>query len=317
MNPLKKVLLLLVGPTAVGKTEFSLALAERLQGDVVSADSRQIYRYMDIGTAKPTPEQRARIQHHFIDVVDPDEYFSSGEYGRQSRKVIDSLFEKSSVPIVVGGSGLYIRALVDGFFDPVVYDAEIRGGLQKKMNELGPNVLHDQLRKIDRESAVRIHPNDTQRILRALEVHEITGRPLSSFQKESKGEPPAFDPIFIGLTLSRPNLYERIDRRVDTMMEKGLVDEVRKIAAMGYDRKLNSLQTVGYREVFSYLEGEIDRDEAVRLIKRNSRRYAKRQLTWFRRDQRVRWFDVKEGEGFDSITGRILEVYKNAGKRDS
>ncbi|UCE20167.1 MAG: tRNA (adenosine(37)-N6)-dimethylallyltransferase MiaA [Gemmatimonadota bacterium] len=315
MSPPKNNLLLLVGPTAVGKTEFSLHLAQRLQGEIVSADSRQIYRYMDIGTAKPTIQQREQIRHHFVDVVDPDAYFSAGEYGRQSRRVIDALFRKGCVPIVVGGSGLYIRALVDGFFDPFVHDNEVRENLQRRMKEWGPKPLHAELMTIDPETAGRIHPNDTQRILRALEVHEITGRPLSLIQRESRGVMPAFEPLFIGLTMSRPVLYERIDRRVDDMMKKGLVDEVQNLVTMGYDRTLNAMQTVGYQEVFSYLGGEVDLEEAVRLVKRNSRHYAKRQLTWFSKDRRVTWFDVKEDESIDSIIDRILDVYTTAGKR--
>jgi tRNA dimethylallyltransferase len=304
MNSLKHSLMLLVGPTAVGKTELSLRTAKRLRGEIVSADSRQVYRYMDIGTAKPSPEQRTQVRHHFIDVIDPDEYFSAGEYGRQGRGVIHEVFHRGSVPLVVGGSGLYIRALVDGFFDPVVFDARVRKNLRGRMKKFGPEALHAELKKIDQGTAVRIHPHDSQRIVRALEVYEITGRPLSSLRKEST-EDTTFEPLFIGLTRPRPELYERIDRRVEGMIEAGLVDEVKRLSARGYGRTLNSMQTVGY------LDGEFHLEEAVRRIKRNSRHYAKRQLTWFRQDRRIQWYEIHREEEMDPIIERIIGIYEH------
>lgn len=303
-------LLLLVGPTAVGKTDFSLRVARQLGGEIVSADSRQIYRYMDIGTAKPSLEQRSHIPHHFIDVIAPDEQYSAGEYGRQSREVIDDLFRQGTVPIVVGGSGLYIRALVDGFFDPSVYEPEVRERLRQRLRKVGAAALHAELMRVDPEAGGRIHPHDSQRIVRALEVYEITGRSLSDLQKGSEGNRANLDPLFIGLTMPRAELYRRIDRRVDDMIERGLVEEVRQLSQLGYDRSLNSMQTVGYQEIFAHLEGEISLEEAVRLIKRNSRHYAKRQLTWFRKDPRVRWLELRGGERVDPIVERIVDIYQ-------
>lgn len=310
MQVSKNVLLLIVGPTGVGKTDLSLRIAHHLQGEIISADSRQIFKFMDIGTAKPSPEQRAPILHHFIDVIPPEQHYSAGEYGRQSRKVIETIFHRGGVPIVVGGSGLYIRALVDGLFDPKVSDPEVRERLRQKAKDMGIELLHMQLREIDPETAARIHPKDSQRIIRALEVNEITGQPLSRLQKESEERLPNFDPVFVGLTMVREELYHRIDRRVDDMVEKGLIGEVKRLSEMGYDRSINAMQTVGYQEVFAFLEGKIDLDEAVRLIKRNSRRYAKRQLTWFKKDERVQWFRIEGSESIDEIGEHIIDIYR-------
>jgi tRNA dimethylallyltransferase len=309
MQSQRRVVILLVGPTAVGKTELSLRIARVLKGEIVSADSRQLYKHMDIGTAKPSLEQQSLVRHHCIDLLAPDEYYSAGEYGRHSRKVIDVLLNQGKVPIVVGGSGLYIRALVDGFFDPHVYNGEIRRKLRERLEALGPEGLHGQLKSVDHEAAGRIHPNDGQRIIRALEVYEITKRPLSDLQKESMEKKADFTPLFIGLNRSREELHRRIDRRVDEMIERGLIDEVKRLSEMGFDRSLNSMQTVGYQEVFSFLDGEIDLEEAIHLLKKNSRRYAKRQLTWFKRDSRVRWFALSEGEDLTPIMNRIMELY--------
>lgn len=309
MQTNKQAVFILVGPTAVGKTDLSLQMARILKGEILSADSRQIYTYMDIGTAKPSLEQRARIPHHFIDIITPDEYYSAGEYGRQGQKVIDMLLSQGIVPIVVGGSGLYVRALVDGFFDPQIHDQDIRRTLHEQLESIGPEGLHERLREIDPEAAARIHPNDSQRIVRALEVFEITQRPLSEIQKTSKVKQADFKPLFVGLNMPREELYRRIDGRVEAMIKKGLIDEVRRLSEMGYDPSLNSLQTVGYQEIFSFLKGEIDLDEAVRLIKQNSRRYAKRQLTWFKKDGRVRWFDLREGMDVTPVLDRIIYMY--------
>jgi tRNA dimethylallyltransferase len=288
---MKKPVLLLVGPTGVGKTAVSLELSQKLDAEIVSADSRQIYRGMTIGTAKPTPEQLRIAPHHFIDIRNPDEYYSAGQYSREARSCIAEIIARGKQPIVVGGSGLYIRALVDGLFSPRISDEETKADLKKQASEYGIDVLHETLRRVDPITAGRLNPTDTQRILRALEVHQLTGRPFSEFQ-ELPPQPADFAAVFVGLTMERRLLYERIDTRVDAMLDAGFLDEVRDLQSRGYGLHLNALQTVGYKEAFLFLENELSYAEMVRLMKQKSRNYAKRQLTWFRKDQRVSWIPL-------------------------
>lgn len=275
----------------MGKTECSILLAERLKGEIVSADSRQVYRYMNIGTAKPTEDDLRRAAHHFIDIRDPDQYYSAGEYGREARDCIDRLLSEGVRPVVVGGSGFYIRALVDGLFAPDVSDRRIKEKWRRRIEEEGIDAVFSYLRSVDPRTAERLHPNDTQRVVRALEVWDLAGLRLSDFH-EHAAVPASFTPVFIGLTRPREALHERINRRVDRMMQQGLVDEVKSLLEKGWGPELNALRTVGYQEVFDYLKGAYDSDEMIRLIKQNSRRYAKRQSTWFRKDSRVTWIDV-------------------------
>ena len=299
--------IIIVGPTAVGKTAFSMQLAEKLKNaEIISADSRQIYRFMDIGTAKPTPQERKRVTHHFIDIKYPDEYYSAGKFGQEAREVIKQLQTQGKRAIVVGGSGLYVRALVDGFFNKQIYDQSLKAKLKKEIEEKGLASLYERLQQVDPESAQRIHPNDGHRIVRALEVYELTGIPFSEFQKEATTKAD-FEPVFWGLTRERDELYRIIERRVDQMLSEGLVEEVMSLKARGYSENLNSMQTVGYKEVFDFLNGKISRQEMIRLIKQHSRNYAKRQLTWFRKDQRIQWIHLSENELFDHHIEKILE----------
>ena len=288
LNARDKKVLCLVGPTAVGKTEISLHLAEQLGGEIVSADSRQVYKYLNIGTAKPTAKELARVPHHFIDIREPDQYYSAGEYGREARACIENLFAKEKTPIVVGGSGFYIQALVDGLFAPKISDPDVKEKWREYIREKGNEVTFRFLSNIDPQTAARLHPNDSQRIVRALEVWELSGKPISEFRAGDQ-KAADFAPVFIGLDRDRQALYERIEKRVDIMIENGLVEEVKDLQKTGFGPHLNALRTVGYKEVFDYLAGEIDFDEMIDSIKRNTRRYAKRQLTWFRRDERIQW----------------------------
>ncbi len=306
---MKKVIFI-VGPTAVGKTELSIKVTEALDNaEIISADSRQIYKFMDIGTAKPTPEEQARVKHHFIDIKFPDEYYSAGKFGREARQVIADLQNQNKLPIVVGGSGLYIRALVDGFFEREVFDESVKARLKKEIQEVGLDSLYNRLKQIDPESAEKIHPNDGHRIVRALEVFELSGVPLSQFQKQM-AQKPGFEPVFFGLTRERQKLYQMIEKRVDIMLEQGLVDEVRELQARGYTEELNSMRTVGYKEVFEYLRGLIAYDEMARLIKQHTRNYAKRQLTWFRKDERIHWIELEERESVEKYVEKILAEIK-------
>lgn len=304
--------LFLVGPTGVGKTEVALQLAPRLDAEIVSADSRQVYRHLNIGTAKPSPEDLARVPHHLIDLLDPDEDYNAGFFARDGRRVIDDILGRGHLPLVVGGSGLYIRALVDGFYDANVRDPELKRVLQERAAREGTPRLHAELAAVDPQTAARLHPNDTQRVIRALEVIQLTGRPFSELQSR-ENVPADFDPFFVGLQRQRSELYAMIDARVEAMIRAGLVEEVRGLQKLGYGPQLNALQTVGYREVFQFLRGEIGEEEMIAEIKKNSRRYAKRQLTWFRRDPRIVWIDVTGETDAAVISERILQLLKEAG----
>ncbi len=265
---------------------------------------------MDIGTAKPSLQQQREIIHHCIDIKNPDEFFSAGEYGQLARKIIHDIFTRENFPIVVGGSGLYIRALVNGLFIGNYRDSALRNRLKIEAEKKGISNLYEKLSKVDPAAAQRIHPNDRKRIIRALEVYELSGKPISTIQKE-KTKPADFVPIFWGLRWKRENLYERIERRVDNMIKSGLVEEVKKLKKMGFDTRYNSLDSVGYTEVFDYLDGKTTFDEMVDLIKRNTRRFAKKQLTWFRQDSRINWTDLEESVDWNEVVQSIMSSMLN------
>jgi tRNA dimethylallyltransferase len=299
--------LALVGPTASGKTPLGVLLADRLKGEIVSADSRQVYKYLDIGTAKPTREQRNQIRHHFIDILEPTEEYSAGQYGREALRTIKRILQRGRLPILVGGSGLYVRAVIDGLFEGPGKDPEIRFMLEERLKNEGAASLLEQLKNVDPESARTIPPSKPRRILRALEVYFITGKPLSRFHAEQQRQSEV-EFIQFGLDWDRKELYERIERRVDRMMEEGFLDEVRNLRKMGLNPSLNALNSVGYKELFDYLDGKLRLDEAVGLIKRNTRRFAKRQLTWFRPDTRIRWITM-QGKSLEEVATRILREW--------
>ena len=305
--------LILVGPTASGKTPTSLLIAKKLDAEIISADSRQVYKYMDIGTAKPMLSERQTVQHYFLDEIAPDESFNAGAFGKKGREIIDDILRRGKSPLVVGGSGLYVQALVDGFFEGPSADPEIRERLHRRLHDEGADKLLAELRRLDPASAAKMLPSNTRRIVRALEVSLVTGRPISELQ-QSRVEI-NFKSVFAGLRWDRQELYRRIDRRVDCMMEQGLVEEIKKLLQRGYSKELNSLRTTGYMEVFDFLEGTISYDRMVELIKQNSRRFAKRQLTWFRHDPRIRWFDVQEEEDFPDVAVKICEYFCSRGGR--
>ncbi len=263
---------------------------------------------MDIGTAKPTIHEREEVPHHCIDVRDPDEYFSAGEYGKLARIKIHDILNQGKLPIVVGGSGLYIKALVDGLFFGDYRDAEVRMQLKRKAEEKGLEVLYHRLCELDPIASKRIHPNDFKRIIRALEVYELSGKAISSIQKEMT-VPSDFIPQFWGLRWKRETLYQRIHSRVDEMIASGLVQEVEQLKAKSYNTEYSSLDSVGYGEVFEYLNGLITYQEMIHLIKQNTRRMAKKQLTWFNRDPRIKWIDLEEPVHWMSIAKGIIDTY--------
>lgn len=310
----RKVLVLL-GPTASGKTAISLLLARSMNAEILSADSRQVYRCLDIGTAKPTAAERDLVPHHFVDVIDPEYPFNAGEFGKQGREVIDEIFARGNVPIVVGGSGLYLRGLIDGFFEGPGADQSLREELYKRLHDIGGEGLLEDLRVLDPAAASRMLPTNTRRIIRALEIVTLTGRPISELQKEKITI--SFDPVFAGLQWDRKELYHRIDERVDRMIDEGLVNEVFALKRKGYTPRYNALQTTGYVEVFDFIDGKISFEEMVRLMKRNTRRYAKRQMTWFRQDTRIRWFKVESEAQFPLTARAIISFFQDTKKRRS
>jgi tRNA dimethylallyltransferase len=281
--------IVICGPTGVGKTGFAIRLAQRIGGEIVGADSMQIYRGMDIGTAKPSASEQAAVPHHMVDIVNPDEDFDAAEYGRRAEKCVAALISGGVTPFVVGGTGLYIKALIYGLTGAAASDSQVHDRLEAELDRTSPRSMHQRLSGVDPQSARRIHPNDAFRILRALEVFYITGRPLTAHHAGHGFARARFDSLRIGLTLPRPELYARIDKRVDAMLDQGLVAEVRNLLAKGVDPRLKSMQSLGYRHITDYLQGRLDWDEAVRTLKRDHRRYAKRQMTWFGADNLVKW----------------------------
>jgi tRNA dimethylallyltransferase len=273
--------LVIAGPTAVGKTGFALQLAEYLNAEIVSADSRQVYRRMNVGTAKPTETERLRVPHHLVDDLEPDEPFSAGAFARSATAHIQDIVARGRIPLVVGGSTLYLHALLHGLAEIPPVDLAVRERMQARLASEGADVLFEELRCLDPASAARMDASKTQRLVRALEVYHGTGAPLSSYFDAHHS--PAFHFTTLVLERERAVLHARIDARVHEMMESGLVDEVRGLLRAGLDPAINALQSIGYREPVAYLQGQISENEMVRLIKRNTRRYARRQMTWFRR----------------------------------
>jgi len=288
-----------MGPTAVGKTGLVMQLAKYLSGEIVNADSMQIYRFMDIGTAKPTSAERSEVAHHLLDIVDPDEDFDASLYSQMAREEINNLAEKGRVAIVAGGTGLYLKALFHGLFYAAHSDPSIRERLRREGEKRGGLELYNRLKRIDPSTAGRLHPHDLFRIMRALEVWECTGKPMSVLQKEHGFRENPFITLKIGLQRPRSELYTRIDRRVEKMMELGLLDEVRGLLGRGYGPHLKSMQALGYRHMVQHLIKGMKIAEAVRIMKRDTRHYAKRQMTWFGGDQEIKWFHPHE---MDEIT---------------
>ncbi len=298
--------LFIVGPTAVGKTALSVKIAEKTGAEIISADSRQIYKYLDIGTAKVEDHLRQKIPHYLIDIRTPDQYFSAGQFADLAREIIRDIINRGKLPVVVGGSGLYIRALIDGFFSGKVRDESIRRILDEELGAKGLEALYQELMQVDPAYALKISPNDPHRILRALEVYRATGKPFTDWHKK-KPAPAFFRPVQFGLTMERSLLYQRINQRVDEMLKFGLIDEVQKILQMGFSKELNALNTVGYKEVIQYINQEISYSEMLELIKRHTRQFAKRQLTWFKKDKRINWLDVSHITDWDAIAEKILK----------
>lgn len=301
-NQTKKSVLTLVGPTGVGKTEVGMELTEKLGAEIVSADSRQIYSHMDVGTGKPTMAQREKTRHHLIDIINPDEVYNALRFKKDAEKAIEDITARGKIPIVVGGTGLYISALFDGIFECPEIRPEVKSEVREIISGKGLEHAYGLLKKIDEESYNRINANDAFRIARALEVYFSSGVTISEWRgKTEKGR---YEPLFVGLAMDRQELYKRIELRVDRMLKDGIYDETRKLRDMGYDGKLYSMQSLGYKQMNEHLDGRILYETAVYEFKRDTRHYAKRQIAWFKRDGRIKWMDAREQD----ITSQIIGI---------
>ncbi len=301
--------LVIVGPTASGKTRLSLILARRLNAEIVSADSRQLYKYLTVGTSKPTVAERSLIPHHWIDVLDPREPMSAGLFGKQARRLLIEIHERGKTAILVGGSGLYIKAVIDGLFDGPPADPEVRSMLKRRFDASGVPGLLEDLRQVDpRTAALMQKEPKARRIQRALEVYFATGLPISRhFDKQKEEEP--LHCVQIGLQWKREDLHRRINERVEIMMNLGFLDEVLWLRSRGYEADLNSLNTVGYKELFAHVDGWYELSMAMELIKRNTRRFAKRQETWFRADRRIHWIKMNDATEWERTADEAEKLY--------
>ena len=293
----------LVGPTAIGKTEIAIILAKKLNARIISCDSMQIYKGMDIITAKPSFNLRKRIPHYLIDIVSPTQDFNVSRYRKKALVFIEKILKNKNIPLFVGGTGLYVSCVIDGIFEMGVRNVRTRRELYKEAEDRGPEYLYGQLKKIDPGAAEKIHPHDIKRIVRALEVFRITGKPISFLQKQRKPLTALYDIKIFGLDTERKKLYHRIDSRVDEMFERGLLDEVRRLLKLKLSKTASF--AIGIKELKGYFEGTYDLEEAKRIIKRNSRQYAKRQLTWFRKDKRIHWVNIDAKEKPKEIADKI------------
>ena len=301
----KKPLIILSGPTAVGKTALSIELAKRINGAIISADSMQVYKYMDIGSAKIMPDEMEGIKHYLIDELMPHEEFNIFVFQQKAKAALEEIYENGQIPIVAGGTGFYIQSLIyDIDFDNQDCDSEYRAELETIALEQGNEVLHERLRAIDPVSAEKIHANNVKRVIRALEFYHLTGKPISEHNEVEQQKQSPYNFAYFVLTDERENLYKRIDMRVDVMLDNGLVEEVKKLKEMGYHRDMVSMQGLGYKEILDYLDGKCTLEEAIYILKRETRHFAKRQLTWFRRERDVIWFDKSN---FDYNENVILE----------
>ena len=308
---MKEEVIAIVGPTAVGKTRLSLELAQEFEAEIISGDSMQVYRGLDIGTAKVEAKIRDEVPHHLIDIAEPEEEFSVADFQKEADKLIPEIHNRNKIPMIVGGTGLYIKALIEGFIFPETEaDWDLRNRLEAEAEAKGTEAVHNKLAEIDPELADKLHPNDLRRVIRGIEVYQQTGNTITHYKKLAKKRPPRYDATIIGLYRDREILYNRINKRVEQMMEEGLLEEVKSLYEQGYDKDTPAMEGLGYKELLSYFAGEYDLEEAVRLIKRNTRHFAKRQLTWFKKNDEIHWFDMERD--FVTIENEVKEVIRNA-----
>ena len=302
----KPKIVVICGPTGIGKTSVAVELARHFNGQIIGADSMQVYKFMDIGTAKPTAEEQARVVHHMIDIIEPDESFDAARYAELAGTKIFELGRQKITPFVVGGTGLYIKALLHGLFDAEVFDADVRRRLKREADAHGIKCLHERLGRLDPESAERLHPNDSYRIIRALEVVETTGKPISGHHREHGFTDQPFEALKIALNMDRAVLYARINQRVDAMIAAGFLEEVKSLLARGYSADLKSMQSIGYRHMVDFIQGSSGWEACARTLKRDHRRYAKRQLTWFGADPQIIWKDAAQVEEIKLLVEKFM-----------
>ncbi len=303
-------ILVIVGPTASGKTSLALQIAKDIPSEIISTDSRQVYKFLDIGTAKPTKLELAEVPHHCIDIREPDEKFNAGDFQTVGRKAIADILQRKKLPIVCGGTGLYVQAVIDGFFEQPEFTGEVRVTLEERVAAEGKELLYKELQKLDPVSAQTMDATKYRRVIRALEVFYETGVPISQFHAGHKKDQ-LYNATWIGLNWERSILYKRINDRVDKMISDGFLNEVKRLRSMGYDDRFQALQTVGYKEAFQHIRGEISYERMVELMKQNTRRFAKRQMTWFRKEQRIRWYNITSEDEHNDITRRIIKKFKS------
>lgn len=303
---MKKPLIVITGPTASGKTSLAVALAKKIGGEVISGDSMQVYKHMDIGTAKVTEDEKKGIPHYMIDEFEPDQECSVAVFQQQVKKYMNKIYNKGNIPIIVGGTGFYIRSIThDIEFEQVVKNEDYRKQLTKEADTFGAEYLHNRLQKVDPESASTIHMNNVQRVIRALEYYMETGKPISKHNTEEKQKQTPYNLIFIALTMDREILYSRINIRVDQMIEEGLISEIESLISKGYSKNLTSMKAIGYKEFFPFFEGELSLNECIEILKRDTRHYAKRQLTWLKHQANPIWIPVDK---YNFKTEEILKV---------
>lgn len=298
--------IVIVGPTCSGKTKLSLLLSERLNAEIISADSRQVFKLLSVGTAKPSADQLEKTKHHFINELNPDAVFNASMFAEKAELIIKVLHSNKKIAIVVGGSGLYIKALIDGISESADTNNELREELLELRLKYGNDYLYNELKKIDKVSSEKMLPQNWKRVMRALEVFKLTGKPIWQHHI-SQSNFVSFNFRQIGLMWDRKILYKNIETRVDSMLKEGLVDEVSSIIKLGYAKDSNSLNTVGYKEIIQYLDGEISIDRAIELIKRNTRHYAKRQMTWFNADKRIKWYEINSEIDLVNLAEKIAK----------
>lgn len=303
-----KPVVAIVGPTAVGKSRIAIEVAKRFGTEIVTADSRQVYRGMDIGTDKPPPSSWQGVSHQLIDLVDPDEPFNAGIFRRYASEVVDRLLTLRRLPLIVGGTGLYVRTLLQGLCEAPPADPAVRAKLRNEATELGDDQLYARLVAVDPATAAKLHPRDSGKVVRALEVFQLSGRPMSEFQERHRfGERP-FSALIIGLERERGHLYRRIEERVDWQLANGMMQETQRLVERGFSRDCAAMKGLGYRHIAAHLAGEYDRDEMVRRFKRDTRRFAKRQITWFKHERGVTWVQLEESESFQQSVRRVVTL---------
>ena len=313
---MKEKLLIILGPTACGKTDLAVELAKKHNGEIISGDSMQVYRRLNIGTAKISQDEAQGVTHHLIDIIEPNQAYTVADFQSAARELISDISNRGRLPIIAGGTGLYLSSLVSPylFTEETAAAREVREGLRVRLQAEGAEFMHGLLQAVDPKAAAKIHYNDHQRLLRALEVYLLSGEPISSLQQQSRKQYDCpYDLQMVGLTMERAQLYAKIERRVDIMLENGLVEEVKDLLDAGYSAELNCMKGLGYEQIVGYLQGKYDLNEAVRLIKRDTRHFAKRQFTWFKRDERIKWFDVGDYVDKQALINGVEEYLQESG----